>query len=165
MSGPPDGGPPLTGPDLVRQALAAARAAAAAKQPVVRRKKPVRPAGERGGDPMAFGAAVQKWVTDQGAEADVAIGRVTGAWETLVSEPLASRCRPVSLVDGELVLEAESTAWATQVRLLAPQVVQTLTKALGPGVVTRVRVHGPTGPSWSRGPRRVQGRGPRDTFG
>jgi predicted nucleic acid-binding Zn ribbon protein len=26
-------------------------------------------------------------------------------------------------------------------------------------------VHGPTAPTWGRGPRRVAGRGPRDTYG
>jgi hypothetical protein len=50
---------------------------------------------------------------------------------------------------------------------------QTLDRALdrlvsergGPGTVTRLTVHGPRGPSWTRGPLRVKGRGPRDTYG
>jgi len=36
---------------------------------------------------------------------------------------------------------------------------------VGPGVVTRVRVQGPTSPDWRHGPLRVTGRGPRDTYG
>jgi creatinine amidohydrolase/Fe(II)-dependent formamide hydrolase-like protein len=36
---------------------------------------------------------------------------------------------------------------------------------LGPDVVRRIRVHGPTAPDWRHGPLRVTGRGPRDTYG
>jgi predicted nucleic acid-binding Zn ribbon protein len=64
-----------------------------------------------------------------------------------------------------LVLVAESTAWATQLRLLAGRLQARLSAEVGSGVVTRIRVHGPSAPSWRRGPRRVAGRGPRDTYG
>ena len=36
---------------------------------------------------------------------------------------------------------------------------------VGHNVVTRLNIHGPAAPSWNKGPRRVQGRGPRDTYG
>jgi predicted nucleic acid-binding Zn ribbon protein len=36
---------------------------------------------------------------------------------------------------------------------------------LGRNVVRRIHVHGPVAPSWVRGPKRVRGRGPRDTYG
>ncbi|MDQ3454894.1 MAG: RNA-binding protein, partial [Actinomycetota bacterium] len=36
---------------------------------------------------------------------------------------------------------------------------------IGADVVTKLRVHGPTAPSWQKGPRSVRGRGPRDTYG
>jgi predicted nucleic acid-binding Zn ribbon protein len=71
----------------------------------------------------------------------------------------------VSLVDGELVLQAESTAWATQLRLLAPTVVKRINQELGDGSVRRIRAQGPAGPSWRFGSRHVPGRGPRDTYG
>ena len=41
-----------------------------------------------------------------------------------------------------------------------------IAEAVGPDVVHELRVHGPSAPSWSRGPRRTSdGRGPRDTYG
>lgn len=93
-------------------------------------------------------------------------GSVVGRWEALVGPELAAHCRPERLVDGELVLVAESTAWATQLRLLAPAVLARLATELGAGVVRSLRVHGPTAPDWQSGPRRVTGgRGPRDTYG
>jgi predicted nucleic acid-binding Zn ribbon protein len=71
----------------------------------------------------------------------------------------------VSLRDGELVLQAESTAWATQLRQLQRQILAKLAAAVGDDVVRRVRIVGPSGPSWRHGPRHVRGRGPRDTYG
>jgi predicted nucleic acid-binding Zn ribbon protein len=62
-------------------------------------------------------------------------------------------------------VQADSTAWATQLRLLQRQLLGRLAAGLGDGVVTRMRIHGPTAPSWRRGPRHVSGRGPRDTYG
>ena len=62
-------------------------------------------------------------------------------------------------------MRADSTAWATQVRLLAPTLLRRLAEELGEGVVERVAVGGPVGPSWRKGLRRVPGRGPRDTYG
>ncbi len=89
-----------------------------------------------------------------------------GCWDSLVGPELAAHCRPEKLEGTELTLVAESTAWATQVRMLAPTVLARLTEGLGAGVVTRLHVRGPSTPNWNRGPRRVTGgRGPRDTYG
>jgi predicted nucleic acid-binding Zn ribbon protein len=72
----------------------------------------------------------------------------------------------VSLRDGDLELAAESTAWATQLRLLSRQILAKLRAELGPGVVVRIVVRGPTAPSWQHGPLRApDSRGPRDTYG
>jgi predicted nucleic acid-binding Zn ribbon protein len=52
-----------------------------------------------------------------------------------------------------------------QLRGMLPTLMTRIRAELGPDVVTRIRVHGPTAPTWSRGPRRIAGRGPRDTYG
>ena len=63
-------------------------------------------------------------------------------------------------------VRATSTAWATQLKLLAPRIVAKLNEALGDGTVTRIDVRGPQAPSWKNGPRSIRGaRGPRDTYG
>jgi predicted nucleic acid-binding Zn ribbon protein len=90
---------------------------------------------------------------------------VFGAWERLVGADVAAHCRPVRLADGELTVEAESTAWATQLRGLARRLLQRIAAEVGTNVVTKLHIHGPAAPSWRRGPRRVGGRGPRDTYG
>jgi len=72
---------------------------------------------------------------------------------------------PVKLENGELTIEAESTAWATQLRLLAAKLLAGIAAQVGHNVVTKLHIHGPAAPSWVKGPRRVRGRGPRDTYG
>ncbi len=88
-----------------------------------------------------------------------------GNWEQIVGPDLAAHTRPDGFTDGELTIAADSTAWATQVRLLASMLVRRLNAELGDGTVRRVKVRGPSGPR-QRGGWRVPGsRGPRDTYG
>ena len=102
---------------------------------------------------------------DQGWNTEVATGRLLGQWEQLVGPAVAEHCRPVEVIGTELVVAAESTAWATQLRLMGPVLLDRLSAQVGPGVVRTVRVLGPSGPRWTHGPRVVRGRGPRDTYG
>ena len=75
-------------------------------------------------------------------------------------------CAPVEFRDGVLVVRADSSAWATQLRLLSSSLLTRLAADVGEGTVSEIKVVGPSAPSWSRGSRRVQdGRGPRDTYG
>ena len=162
-----------SGIDLARATLAAARAAAkrrgaahrtggAAKRDAVTRRSGAGP-DER--DPQPLGSAIGRLLTDRGWETPVAIGGVMGRWDQIVGGEVAAHCRPQSYDDGVLTVVADSTAWATQMRLLAPQLVKRLNDDLGHGTVTKVVVQGPAGPSWRKGGRAVRGKGPRDTYG
>jgi predicted nucleic acid-binding Zn ribbon protein len=90
---------------------------------------------------------------------------VFGDWERVVGPENAAKSRPVKLEDGLLTIEAESTAWATQLRLMSSRILAKIAAEIGHGVVRQIRVHGPAAPSWSHGRRRVRGRGPGDTYG
>lgn len=178
-SGPGTGS--AKGSDLAREALAAARArnaqkrAAAGRSPVIRRAGGSTAALRRrrwsgsgpdsARDPQPLGAAFQKWIAVAGAGADLTKAQLFGRWAQIVGEDIAAHCNPVTLVDGELLLQAESTAWATQIRMLAPNLVKRINAELGQGSVKRIRAQGPSGPSWRFGERHVPGRGPRDTYG
>jgi predicted nucleic acid-binding Zn ribbon protein len=95
-----------------------------------------------------------------------ATGSVFGRWAQIVGADLAAHTTPETLTDGELTVAADSTAWATQVRLLAAQLVRRLNQELGDGTVRRVKVHGPASGTRKPGEWRVRGsRGPRDTYG
>jgi predicted nucleic acid-binding Zn ribbon protein len=82
------------------------------------------------------------------------VGAVFGGWPEIVGPQLAAHTRPESFDDGELVVAADSPAWATQVRLLAPRLLSRLAEELQEGTVRRVRVRGPSG---SRSPGRRHG--------
>lgn len=166
----------MSGADLARAALAKARAAAearrrehegsaAARRRAVTRDANARPARPAADEPTSVGAALEELLADRGWQADAAVAAVTADWEVTVGPDLAAHCRPASLRAGVLTITAESTAWATQIRLLSEHLIARIAESFGGGLVRSVVVHGPTGPSWTHGPRRVPGRGPRDTYG
>jgi len=116
-------------------------------------------------DPQSLTHAIDGLLDTRGWQQQAAMGSVFGRWEQIVGPDLAAHTRPDTFADGELAVTADSTAWATQVRLLAPQLVQRLNAELGDGSVLRVRVRGPAPPR-RRGGWRVPGsKGPGDTYG
>jgi predicted nucleic acid-binding Zn ribbon protein len=109
--------------------------------------------------------AIEDLLDDQGWRTSAAVGSVFGRWEQIVGEALAAHTRPGGFTDGELLVIADSTAWATQVRLLRAQLIRRLNSELGNGTVTAVKVRGPMPPQ-QRGQWRVRDtRGPRDDYG
>jgi predicted nucleic acid-binding Zn ribbon protein len=95
----------------------------------------------------------------------VAEGSIFGQWSTVVGDQIAEHANPSSLREGVLTVEAESTAWATQLRMVQAQILAKIAAAVGDGVVTSLRIVGPTAPTWRKGRYHIAGRGPRDTYG
>ncbi|MGW0230057.1 DUF721 domain-containing protein [Actinopolymorpha singaporensis] len=123
-------------------------------------------AGPDDRDPQVLDATIGRLVDERGWSTDVAVAGALARWDHIVGPDVAAHCRAERYVDAELTVRADSTAWATQVRLLAPSLVRRLNEELGDGTVRRVVVLGPSAPSWQRGLRSVRdGRGPRDTYG
>jgi predicted nucleic acid-binding Zn ribbon protein len=116
-------------------------------------------------DPQPLASAIGGLLDTEGWQQRAAMGSVFGRWAEIVGADLAAHTRPDSFADGELAVTADSTAWATQVRLLATVLVKRLNTELGDGSVRRVKVRGPTPPR-QRGGWRVPGsKGPGDTYG
>jgi predicted nucleic acid-binding Zn ribbon protein len=127
-------------------------------------------------DPQTLDVTLGRLVAEQGWVDDIRMHGVFGRWPTIVGPEVAQHTTPVSFhppedgagggAGGRLVVRTDSTAWATQMRLLAPTVVRRLNEELGDGTVAVIDVQGPTVPSWKRGRRSIRGaRGPRDTYG
>ena len=89
------------------------------------------------------------------------MGSVFGRWAEIVGADLAAHTRPDSFADGELAVTADSTAWATQVRLLATMLVKRLNTELGDGSVRRVKVRGPGPAAAARRMARARQQGAR----
>lgn len=162
------------GLDLAR---AAARAAAAGpgtpparrRTPAARRRTgPSKASGARPDDrdPQLLDQAMGRLIASHGWEVDLKVQGVFGRWGELVGSEIADHCTPESFDDGRLVVRTDSTAWATQLKLLAPTVVRRLNEDLGHGTVAVIEVLGPHLPSWTKGRLSSRdGRGPRDTYG
>ena len=117
-------------------------------------------------DPQLLDSTIGRLIADQGWRTDVRVHGVFSRWDTIVGREVAQHATPEAFGEGKLTVRTDSTAWATQMRLLAPNVVRRLNEELGDGTVTVIDVQGPRGPSWKRGLRSVRdGRGPRDTYG
>lgn len=161
------------GLDLARAAARAA-AASASTQPARRKAAPFRrrtrttSSGARPDDrdPQLLDQAMGRLIANHGWELDLKVQGVFGRWAELVGSEVADHCTPESFDDGRLVVRTDSTAWATQLKLLAPSVVRRLNTELGHGTVTVIEVLGPHLPSWTKGRLSSRdGRGPRDTYG
>ncbi|WP_433330999.1 DUF721 domain-containing protein [Spirillospora sp. CA-294931] len=145
--------PAKSGIELAREALAQAKADALKRGSVPgqgkKRKGPRVPAVRdpgRGGDPKAFGPAIRELLAARGWEQRAAVGGVFGNWPGMVGPELAEHTRPDRFEDGELTVIADSTTWATQLRLLSSTLVRRLNEELGHGTVRRVKVVGPSSP-------------------
>ncbi|MGV9413404.1 DUF721 family protein [Nocardia sp. NPDC003693] len=173
--------PELRGVDLARRALEEARAAArAAGKSVGQGRSSPRTGGVRAlrgrrrgwsgagpddRDPQLFGALTSQLAKGRGWSGKVAEGMVFGQWAKVVGEDIAAHAQPISLENSVLSIQAESTAWATQLRMFQSQILAKIAAAVGHGVVKQVRINGPIAPSWRKGERHIKGRGPRDTYG
>jgi predicted nucleic acid-binding Zn ribbon protein len=175
MSEPPEGATPEEPPrqddglDLARQLTRAT----AGSTPKARRKKRERTREPRVSgahpddrDPQLLGSQLDRLVADQGWELELRVRGVFARWPDLVGADVGAHSTPETFTDGKLVVRADSTAWATQLTLLASALVRRLNQELGDGTVTLIEVLGPRAPSWTKGRRRTRdSRGPRDTYG
>jgi predicted nucleic acid-binding Zn ribbon protein len=152
---------------MAREKLVQAKADAA-KRGELPRREPRRRGGQKRGaaDPQAFGQAIRDLLADRGWEQPAAVGGVFGRWAEIVGPDMAAHTTPETFEDGEIVVAADSTAWATQVRMLAGNLVRRLNEELGDDTVRRVKVRGPNAAPRQGGGLRVRGsRGPGDTYG
>lgn len=180
-TGPPEHLAGLDGMDLVRRTLEEARGAArvqgketghglgspaprAVAGKTFRRRRWTGP-GPDSRDPQMLGAATRDLARVRGWSPRVAEGALFGQWPSVVGNQIADHATPTQLHDGVLGVSAESTAWATQLRILQKPLLAKIAAAVGDGVVTSLKITGPSAPSWRKGPRHIAGRGPRDTYG
>ena len=155
-----------TGTDYARRIARTARATGPAP---TKRTRPANPKmsgpGDDPRDPKPAGRVLDSYISDRGWEVSVSIHTLLDRWADVVGEQVAAHSTPETYDAGVVVVRTDSTAWATQLRTIAPQIVAKLNEAVGDGSVTLVEVRGPDAPTWRHGKLRVKGIGPRDTYG
>jgi predicted nucleic acid-binding Zn ribbon protein len=150
---PPAGG---TAPAGAGEDGAAGQPAASGRAAVPGPRRPRRGGRTRREDPQPLSTALDGLLAEHGWRTAAAVGSMFGRWDQLVGDEVAAHTRPERFSDGELLVIADSAAWATQVRLLTSTLLRRLNEELGHGTVTRVVVRGPAPPR-RMGPLRVRG--------
>ncbi|WP_331741266.1 DUF721 domain-containing protein (plasmid) [Streptomyces sp. NBC_00963] len=90
-----------------------------------------------GREPTGFGSILECLIDDRAWTAPIAGGNAARLWPTIAGKQLASHVRVVGFRTGhqELVVEADSPAWLTQLRLERPTLLQRFREALDSDVV------------------------------
>jgi predicted nucleic acid-binding Zn ribbon protein len=118
-----------------------------------------------GRDPRGLGSVLDSLTQDLGWSTTLAKSQLLVSWPSIVGADIAARTNPVAIEDATLTVACESTAWATQLRLMSTDILTKILQSFPEADVTAIRFQGPNAPSWKRGPRSIPGRGPRDTYG
>jgi predicted nucleic acid-binding Zn ribbon protein len=118
------------------------------------------------GDPQPIENLLSDLVDERDWRSGIAEGTLFSTWSSVVGPEISSHADPISLLDGVLTIQTSSTAWATQLQLVAPDLLATIHASAPGALVESVAIIGPQGPSWRKGIRTIRGaRGPRDTYG
>jgi predicted nucleic acid-binding Zn ribbon protein len=118
-----------------------------------------------GRDPHGLGDVLDNLTSKMGWTSPLARSDLLSSWSEIVGAETAEHSSPAGIEEGVLTVQCDSTAWATQLRLMRSQVTTTIANRFPDAGIDSVRFEGPNAPSWKRGPRSIQGRGPRDTYG
>jgi predicted nucleic acid-binding Zn ribbon protein len=118
-----------------------------------------------GRDPHGLGDVLDSLTSRMGWTSPLARSELLASWADLVGAETAEHSSPVSIEEGVLSVRCDSTAWATQLRLMRSQITTEIAKRYPNAGIESVRFEGPNAPSWKRGSRSIPGRGPRDTYG
>jgi predicted nucleic acid-binding Zn ribbon protein len=118
------------------------------------------------GDPTLVADILNDLVQQRDWNSGLAEGTLFATWPQIVGPEIAEHATPLSLLDGKLLVQCSSTAWATQLNLVSPQLLEQIRSSAPGALVERLEIIGPHAPSWKRGLRSISnGRGPRDTYG
>ncbi len=118
-----------------------------------------------GRDPHGLGDTINSLTMQLGWNSPLAQSELLASWAELAGAETANHSTPAGIDDGVLTVHCESTAWATQLRLMRNVIMEHISNRYPDAGIQSIRFQGPNAPSWKKGPRSIPGRGPRDTYG
>lgn len=104
----------------------------------MRRRPAPRPVGD------AVGALLAR------VQPQSSLGEIQRVWEQAVGPVIAAEATPTAEAAGVLTVSCRSSAWASDLDLLQPELIAQLEAVLGAGRVTRLRCIATSARSWSR---------------
>ncbi len=120
---------------------------------------------EGGRDPRLIGDIVSFAADDMGWSAEIDQAHVVTQWKSIVGDRIAPHTNVVEIRDHVLIVQCDSTAWATELRRMRAEILSRITQEFSRAQIEDLRFLAPGAPSWRHGNRVVRGRGPRDTYG
>lgn len=118
-----------------------------------------------GRDARGLGEVLDNLTATLGWNSPLAQSELLASWADIAGAETAEHSTPVGIEEGTLTVRCDSTAWATQLRLMRVQITSQIAEKYPDAGIQSVRFEGPGAPSWKRGPKSIPGRGPRDTYG
>ncbi|WP_251857050.1 DUF721 domain-containing protein [Herbiconiux sp. L3-i23] len=118
-----------------------------------------------GRDPGTMGDVLDSLTKTMGWTTPLAQTDLVAAWRDIAGPETAEHSSPTGIDDGVLQVKCDSTAWATQLRLMRTELITRIMREYPDAGVENISFSGPGAPTWKRGPRSIPGRGPRDTYG
>ena len=132
----------------------------------IKKTKVVEERTSKPGDPTLINEVIEDLITQRDWHLGIAEGTLFSSWKEIVGADIASHTTPLSLLDGALLIQCSSTAWATQLSAVGQDLLNTIQSSAPSAGVTSLSFIGPQAPSWKRGLRTIKNeRGPRDTYG
>lgn len=90
--------------------------------------------------PELLGRSLDRLARSLGAPPARVLSCVFANWTEIVGERVANHSHPVSIRDGTLVIAASDPAWASELRWLAPELLERLAQVTGEPVASRIQV-------------------------
>ena len=82
-------------------------------------------------DPVPLTASLDAMMKSLRGTDRIQVRGVFGTWDGAVGEGIAAHVRPVKLDGGRLLVEADTSTWATQVKFLADTIIERLRDEAG----------------------------------
>ncbi len=94
----------------------------------------------RRGRPQAVGEALRSYLAKSGLGKRLAQAQVIPDWPGLVGPQIAAVTEPQSVTpDGTLFVRVTTSAWMTELQLMAPQIMAALNAGRGAGRIKTIR--------------------------
>ena len=132
----------------------------------IKKKKVIEERTQTPGDPTLIANVLTDLIQQRQWDEGLAEGTLFATWAHVVGPEIGQHTTPLSMLDGRLLIQCSSTAWATQLTLVGQTLLETIRSSAPGALVESLEFIGPQAPSWKRGLRTISnGRGPRDTYG
>lgn len=100
--------------------------------------------GKPGRDPKSFCGILKNFASESNWNSQLSIAKLRSSWHKVVGESIAKQCEISQVVNGVLIVRAQSTVWATQLSYLIPQLKEKINNNLENIEIKEIKVIGPT---------------------